>query len=407
MNDEKQMVNKTFKLVFSETDIRRISINSSSWDSFITQLQKQYPSEFHPELRIQYIDTEGDKCTLSSKHEWDSMMDLFADQSTIKLYIAEGVHAGRYFKDGPPPQVQDMYVATGSEKTPLVKLDRADHSLAVNVPHCLKRLFPSGQILPYNLPSWMQPHVKVTKVTGSETDVFMDIDVSGLFDELHKQALKRIGPTKKPKALERAKAFLESMLEIVPNHPVTLYNLACAEALLGRGEAAIRTLKEAVAAGYNNVSHMISDADLASLQPHVEFRSLVEQMKSGFANVTAYSATTLRREEKKPEEAEQPSVQLEPVPTAPEAEPETEPYVVIDKPQEEEVKKEPEVKKVEEVVQVAAPVTTSELQIPEGFKWAGQLRVMVDMGFEVSRSIQALQKRKGNVDRAVNDLLLA
>lgn len=404
--EQKQMVQKTFKLVFSETDIRRISINSSSWDSFVTQLQKQYPTEFHPELRIQYIDNEGDKCTLSSKQEWDSMMDLFGNQSTIKLYITEGVHAGRYFKDGPAPQVQDIYVQAGpSEKSQLVKLDREDHSLAIAVPHCLKRLFPSGQILPYNLPSWLQPHVKVTKVEGSETDVLMDIDVSGLFDELHRQALKRIGPNKKPKALERAKAFLESMLEIVPNHPVTLYNLACAEALLGRAEAAIRTLKEAVAAGYNNASHMISDADLASLQPHVEFRSLVEQMKTSFASVTAYAATTLNDlrtgEDKKPEEQQQKDVQLEPVPEAvlpePESEPESEPYVVIDKPEE----------KKEEEVKVDEKPVAQELQIPEGFQWAGQLRVMVDMGFDVPRSIQALKKRKGNVDRAVNDLLLS
>ena len=291
---DKKMVQKTFKLVFSETDIRRISINSSSWDSFITQLQKQYPTEFHPELRIQYIDNEGDKCTLSSKQEWDSMIDLHGDQPTIKLYISEGVHAGRYFKDGPPPQVQDMYLKTGPE-TKLVKINREDESVAIAVPQCLKRLFPSGQILPYNLPSWLQPHVKVTKVPGSETDVYMDIDISSLFDELHRQALKRIGPHKKPKALERAKAFLESMLAIVPKHPVALYNLACAEALLGRGEAAINALKEAVAAGYSNVTHMISDADLASLHRQVEFNSLVEQMKAGYektkATVTAYAAS--------------------------------------------------------------------------------------------------------------------
>ena len=110
-------------------------------------------------------------------------------------------------------------------------------------------------------------------------------------------------------------------------------------------------------------------------------------------------------------------MQLEPVP---DSESETEPYVVIEK------KAEEEEKKVEQAVEVKQPEPVQqqvveekkveeepvrrikpEFVAPEGFKWPEQLRVMVDMGFDAAQSMQKLQKRKGNLDRAVNDLLLS
>ncbi len=74
---------------------------------------------------------------------------------------------------------------------------------AFTVPQCLQRLFGGDKILPYNLPSWLEPFAKVKKVPFTENDVDVDIDIYGVFDELHKQALKLIGREQQPDNLER------------------------------------------------------------------------------------------------------------------------------------------------------------------------------------------------------------
>jgi hypothetical protein len=423
---EKKLIHKTFKLVFSETDIRRITVNSSSWDSFIEQIQKLYPNEFHPELRIQYVDNEGDRCTVSSQQEWDSMLELMEDESTIKLFISEGLHQGKYFKDGPPPQVEELYIELNNgEKKPVEPVGdpSKDDSFTITVPHCLQKLFPSGKILPYNLPRWLQPHVKVTKVPTADNDVYMDIDVYALFDELHKQALKRIGPDKKPKALEKAKAFLESMLALVPQHPVALYNLACTEALLGRGEAAMNALKAAVASGYTNIAHMLNDADLASLHARAEFKEWVNQVSSQISSFASSMTTTTsgEKEEKKEEVAQEmvtlgnnnnnqeSEIELEAAPVETSSSTDEDDYVMIKKNEEiaKKTEEQEEKKKAEkaETEEEARRRLRKEFVPPADFKWPEQLKTMVEMGFDPEAAAEKLKKRKGKIDRAVNDLL--
>ncbi len=69
------------------------------------------------------------------------------------------------------------------------------------------------------------------------------------------------------------------------NHPDTLdalYNLACASAILGRRQAALEFLGEAVDRGYTyrgNPSGMLTDPDLASLHDDPGFEAIAERIE--------------------------------------------------------------------------------------------------------------------------------
>jgi hypothetical protein len=164
----------------------------------------------------------------------------------VRSCLSSSLPTGRYFKDGPPPEVTSIYVKEDkAEKRDIPIETKPD--LAFSVPQCLQRLFEGEKILPYHLPSWLQPFAQIKKVPGTVNDVDLDIDVYGLFEELHRQAYKLLGQESKPEHVEkypttllcfrinvltfapplrfRAKDFLESMLTIVPDHPLALYNL--------------------------------------------------------------------------------------------------------------------------------------------------------------------------------------
>jgi hypothetical protein len=62
--------NVALKLYYEDGTIRRVTLSReviASYDAVLESLQKFYNGDvFHPELKLQYVDTEGDKCTISS-----------------------------------------------------------------------------------------------------------------------------------------------------------------------------------------------------------------------------------------------------------------------------------------------------------------------------------------------------
>lgn len=77
------------------------------------------------------------------------------------------------------------------------------------------------------------------------------------------------------KDYERSLAVLRSGLETNPGNPLILYNVACVETLLGRGEEALEPLAEALAAwpAYKEVA--ANDDDFAPLHDDPRFKALV------------------------------------------------------------------------------------------------------------------------------------
>ncbi len=58
------------------------------------------------------------------------------------------------------------------------------------------------------------------------------------------------------------------------------YNLACSEALLGKRDDAIRSLRKAVELGYMDLIHLLHDKDLSSIQDLPEFLKIVNTLKT-------------------------------------------------------------------------------------------------------------------------------
>lgn len=98
------------------------------------------------------------------------------------------------------------------------------------------------------------------------------------FWHLHKLALECLDSLDK-NVLQKGKEILLKMLEIVPNHKITLYNLACAESLLGNVKEAIATLEQAVITGYNDVYHMLNDKDFNNIKNTEGFKLIVQKLQ--------------------------------------------------------------------------------------------------------------------------------
>lgn len=405
--------NVALKLYYEDGTIRRVTLSReviSSYDAVLEALQNFYNGDvFHPELKLQYVDAEGDKCTISSALEWDCFLTQLAPNEVLKLHVSEGVHQdrsdarvrrcttvrGRYFKDGPPPEVKGAYMKDdkAAEKRDIPIETTPD--FAFSVPQCLQRLFKGQKILPYHLPSWLQPFAQVKKVPGTENDVDLDIDVYGLFEELHRQAYKLLGDESKPEQVEKAKDFLESMLTIVPDHPLALYNLACAEARLGHTDVAMQALTRAVEQGrYTDAEHMQADPDLDNLRSLPEYQELI-------ARITKASQPA---KQEKVEETAAPSP-LETEAAADESSKDDD-FVIV----ESEVKEEAKslvVESVEIKVEIEDKPQEPAKQEDDisAYAYPNELRQLLDMGFDLGRSMAQLTARKGNLDQALNDLI--
>jgi len=69
------------------------------------------------------------------------------------------------------------------------------------------------------------------------------------------------------------------LVALAPDNPTVHYNLACSLALLGQAEEAVGALEEAVRLGYEDLAHLLQDADLASLRELPRFRSVVTTLE--------------------------------------------------------------------------------------------------------------------------------
>ncbi|MCX7826662.1 MAG: hypothetical protein N2689_14055, partial [Verrucomicrobiae bacterium] len=72
-----------------------------------------------------------------------------------------------------------------------------------------------------------------------------------------------------------AEAVCRKLIEEMPFFPPAHYNLACVLAERGKLDAALDSLETAIALGYNDVAHMLQDADLDKLRPDPRFEELM------------------------------------------------------------------------------------------------------------------------------------
>ena len=266
----------TFKIYFSNDNIRRIRVSTPpSYRDFISVLSDLYPN-FHPELTIKYMDEDGDKISLDTQFEWDQMNLEMEGQKTVRLWVEE--HSTGYFKDSVAPEVVKCYVDQKSKEA----VDIADGfmtQLKENVPDCLASIFDGGKIIPSQIPEFLKGAISLNYIEENVVD--LDVDVPELFDLLHARALSLLDSVD-TRDLEKGRDYLMATLKLVPDHALALYNLACAESLLGHTQNALHYLDQAVNNGFRDIEHIISDADLANIRHTEEFKSLIEILSNQF-----------------------------------------------------------------------------------------------------------------------------
>lgn len=87
------------------------------------------------------------------------------------------------------------------------------------------------------------------------------------------------------KQYEQAAAVLESLTRVKRGDPSMFYNLACCQALAGKPDDAMDTLRAAAEIGWRNHGQTTSDPDLKSLAGRPDFKKLIDEMKSASIQV--------------------------------------------------------------------------------------------------------------------------
>jgi len=368
-------------------------------------LLTHYPTSYHPELRVQYVDSEGDRIDVNSELEWAEMFEQFPNDSVIKIHILEG-NAGKYFKDGPSAEPISIYNA---DKTPV---SPSCGFLKSTVPKCLEMFFPSGKILPYNVPSFLGGIVTVTKQT-SQLEVDIDVDISKLRTTLFNKGLSHFDH----KEYDIANHTFRALCVLDPQNPLNYYNVACAESLSGNIAEATLQLSKAIELGYQDFAHMAKDSDLDNIRNTKEFYELCRRTpiiltdqftESGSQEPPFVVSPEVPLTQDLPEVPREPPFVASPVSEIP---PVPEVPKVIPKPREEPVAPQifpvispvPEVPQVPEVLEV--PEVPSNPFIFDAI-WQKELDVLRDIGFMNDEIIiPILARNKGNVERTVMELL--
>jgi adenylate cyclase len=85
----------------------------------------------------------------------------------------------------------------------------------------------------------------------------------------------------------RAEALKQRALTLRPDDFATLYNLACAETVLGRRDEALRLLDRAVLSGRGNLGWIEHDPDFESLRGDPRFEAIVSRLRAAKGADTA------------------------------------------------------------------------------------------------------------------------
>jgi len=121
----------SFKVYFSTENIRRFNTSQPTFEDFISLLTKHYPTCYNLELRILYMDNEGDRIEVTSELEWTEMFSQLQGQNPIKLYIEEKLNTVN-------KNIQDVPT---SIPNPIQNIQCNGMEIGSNVTKCLSQFF--------------------------------------------------------------------------------------------------------------------------------------------------------------------------------------------------------------------------------------------------------------------------
>jgi len=257
-------VNTVFKFYVYSTDqvvkqVRRLPLPSSiSWKALKKELNAIFDSTLSlDDYVLQYTDEEGDKITVLSELEWNEALNQRPKNGSI-------------FKINLIPRPQELKQQE-SNKAELNNKQR----------RCERR---RGHHCSQNKKVGFSPLLDATTDTLLEGILNAEIKEDGLHFDINlptttKQLNKKACLLMEEQKYEDAKKILQALLKMDPSNKRALYNLACAEALLGNSESALGHLERAIFFGYVNLHHLMTDNDLISIRSSPKFEELKQKLE--------------------------------------------------------------------------------------------------------------------------------
>jgi hypothetical protein len=238
-------------------EIRRVSVEKTlNFDTLkltLRRLFKTLTEEEFSSLSIRYQDDEKDWITVSSDEELHEAVVLNSQNGVLRLSLV-------------PPQPPRVCSPQGGRGECFKRWRERHHQQHFGGGFQQQQQQPGGACGPQQQPGG---HCHKWRRCGGGP--------RARFYTLQSQALKLLESGSKSD-IEAARALFHEMLTVI-EHPTAYYNIACCEALLGNQNEALAFLRKSIAAGYSNVAHMESDADLKSLRELDEFKAIVASLK--------------------------------------------------------------------------------------------------------------------------------
>ena len=139
----------------------------------------------------------------------------------------------------------------------------------------------TGGALPIGTPGGGRPRKRATASAWFGTLSQLDFDIDFFEKVLARkgdsiEVLRLLAELVSKRGLVKRAVELDSRLvTLLPEDFLARYNLACSLARAGHADEAIDALSRAILLGYDDLAHMESDPDLASLKDHPDFRALL------------------------------------------------------------------------------------------------------------------------------------
>eukprot|EP01006_Ploeotia_vitrea_P061055 TRINITY_DN77136_c0_g1_i1.p1 TRINITY_DN77136_c0_g1~~TRINITY_DN77136_c0_g1_i1.p1 ORF type:complete len:606 (-),score=163.03 TRINITY_DN77136_c0_g1_i1:109-1842(-) len=283
------------KIHFSD-EIRRVGISyfddSQDWTSFVPKIyalfEKPVPSQLP---KIQYLDNEGDKITISSTEELQEALTI-PGLSTLNLFVVVPTPTTRQHRPSPsrcfegiPATVMASFQDVGEEFEGLLGLAREAvggdelHMLFGNQGLAIFleseggiKLLQYLQDHPACMPTLENTAAQIIASFGALPFVGVS-KINNVMLELMTAAEKM--PAYKQTLLQLARAVAGPGRSVFGQDQILLYNSACIESIMENVDLAVALLDQALAAGYSNFEHIFQDADLENLRKCAKFDEII------------------------------------------------------------------------------------------------------------------------------------
>jgi len=190
---------------------------------------------------MKYVDRDGDKIAVSSQLEWDEILHELEGQEIYKIYIE-----------------------------PMNELDLKDMSGSTPSHHVV-----SGN---NNVLNNRDGNMMNNMVNNFVSSITSSMDPPARCYMLQKKALQCLSSGDKSQ-IEKGREYLLESLAIIPDDKVTLYNLTCAESLLGNIECSLNFLDRSIDHGYKNLEHILVDPDLENIRNDDGFAIIMSKLE--------------------------------------------------------------------------------------------------------------------------------